>query len=188
MKRMMILSVVAIAALVACKPDPAKAVKIVDKGVGTPAPQAALPPWQDSNCNLAPEPAGGKSTFVAKGPCSFTHTGTAKCRSLTDDSYALFLRNASGEATVAVYINTEQYKGAGNYTNAQITMTYQNGTNFYYWSSDSVHVTIPQGEGSVILPENKLEAEPPNSGTEVISGTLVCDKTKGATIIDVPRK
>lgn len=187
MKRVVFLSVVALAALVACKPDPAKSVKIVDKGVGTPAPQAVLPPWQDSNCNLAPEPKKGASTFVAKGPCSFTHTANAKCRSLIDDMYALFLRKAAGEATVAVYINTEQYKGPGDYTNAQITLTFQNGKNFYYWSSDSVHVTVSPVEKSLILPENTLQAEPPNKGTVVVSGKLICDKWTGPTITETPR-
>lgn len=182
----MILSAVAIATLVACQPDPAKSVKIVDKGVGTPAPQAVLPPWQESNCNLQPVEKPGASTFVAKGSCSFTHTATAKCRSLIDDMYALFLRKASGEATLSVYINTEQYTGPGDYTNAQINMTYQNGLNYYYWSSDSVHITVSPGEKSVVLPENTLQAEPPNTGTVVVSGKLICDKWTGPTIIETP--
>jgi hypothetical protein len=187
MKRAMIFSIVAVVLLVACKPDPAKSVKIVDKGVGTPPPQAALPPWQDSNCNLAPEPKKGASTFVAKGPCSFTHTGNAKCRSMTDDMYALFLRKAAGENTVAVYLNAEQFKGAGDYTDAQMTLTFKNGVNFYYWSSDSVHVTVSPDKDSVVLPENTLVAEPPNTGTVVVSGTLICDKWTGPTITETPR-
>lgn len=186
MRRIFFLSVVAVAALAACKPDPARSVKIVDKGVGTPPPQAALPPWQDSNCDLLPEPKGGSSTFVAKGPCSFTHTGSAKCRSLIDDMYALFLRKAAGETTVAVYINTEQYKGPGDYTDAQMNVTYQNGTNFYYWSSDSVHLTVAPAEKAVVIAETRLESEPPNKGTVVVSGKLICDKWTGPTVINKP--
>jgi len=186
MKRVLFISAVAIVALAACKPDPAKSVKIVDKGVGKPAPQAVLPPWQVNNCQLVPEQKKGPSTFVAKGPCSFTHTGTAKCRSLIDDMYALFLRKAAGETTVALYINTEQYTGPGDYTDAQINLTFQDGSNFYYWSSNSVHLTVGPKEESVVIPENTLVAEPPNTGTVVVSGTLRCDKVKGPTVIEKP--
>jgi hypothetical protein len=186
MKRAVIISLVAVAALVACKPDPAKSVKIVDKGVGTPAPQAVLPPWSDDNCKLQPEAKPGASTFVAKGKCAFTQTGNAKCRSLTDDMYAAFLRKASGEATVSVYINTEGYHGPGDYTGAQVSLTYQDGKNFWYWSSDKVRITVNEGVKSVVLPENTIEAEPPNTGAIVISGKLICDKWTGPTITETP--
>jgi hypothetical protein len=158
----------------ACKPDPAKSVKIVAPPPAPPAAQAALPPWDASFCALPPEDSTGKSKFVATGPCAFHHEGNTLCRGLTDDFHVIMLRKGPGASTVSVYINVEFYKGSGRYSNAQMFLTYQNGTSYYLWGSDSVHITVTAGQKSVVLPKNKLEAEPPNTGTEVVSGTLWC--------------
>lgn len=187
MKQAALLALVAVGVLIACKPDPAKSIKIVDKGVAPPPPQAILPPWQDSNCSLTPEEKDAGSTFFAKGPCSFRHTGTAKCRSLVDDMYALILRNSTGPGTVSVYVNTEGFTGPGEYKDAQVSLTYQNGTAYYHWGSDSVHLTVSPGEKSVTLAENTLQPEPPNKGTVVVSGKLICKTWTGPTITETPR-
>jgi hypothetical protein len=181
MKRTMICAVIALAAAVACKPDPAKAVKIVSAPPAPPAPIAVLPPWQPGNCTLQPEKSGS-STFVAEGPCAIRQTGDVKCRSLTDDMHVLFLRKAKGEATVSVYINVETYHGPGDYNNTQIFLTYQDGSSYYHWSSDSTRITVSPGEKSVVLPGDTLRAEPPNEGMEIISGKLHCGAKLDSTI------
>ncbi|HUR00556.1 MAG TPA: hypothetical protein VM166_13975 [Gemmatimonadaceae bacterium] len=186
MKRAALLAILAVGIVAACEPDPAKSIKITDKGAAPPPAQAILAPWQVSNCNLEPESEPGKSTFVSAGPCSFKHTGTAKCRSLIDDMYALFLRNSATVGTVSLYVNTEGYKGPGEYKDAQVSLTYQNGNSYYHWGSDSVHLTVTPGEKTVILGENTLQPEAPNKGTVVVSGELTCKKWSGPTITETP--
>jgi hypothetical protein len=187
MRRTVLLTIVAAGIAIACKPDPAKSVKITDAGVAPPPPQAILAPWKDTNCDLEPESQSAGSTLTATGPCSFKHTGTAKCRSLVDDMYALLLRNSATVGTVSLYINTEGYTGPGEYKDAQISLTYQNGTAFYHWGSDSVHLTVSPGEKTVVLRENILQPEPPNQGTVVVSGKLICKQWTGPTITETPR-
>lgn len=181
MKRTMLCAVIALAALVACKPDPAKAVKIESAPPAPPAPEAKLPPWKPDNCTLQPEKKGS-SSFVATGPCAIRQTGEVACRSLTDDMHVLFLRKAKGEATVAVYINVETYHGPGNYTNAQMFLTYQDGSSYYHWSNDSTRITVSPGAKSVVLPVDTLLAEPPNEGMEIVSGKLHCSAKVDSTI------
>jgi len=161
----------------ACKPDPAKAVKIVDAPTAAPAVQSGLPPWDNANCTLQPEHESGTSTFVAEGPCPVRQNGNAICRSADDDMHIMFMRKARGDATVAAYINVETYHGQDSYKNAQMLLTYYDGKVYYYWSSDSVHITVAAGEKSVTLPTNLLQAEPPNQGVETVSGELVCGGT-----------
>jgi hypothetical protein len=157
-----------------CKPDPAKSVKIIAPAPAPPAPQAALLPWQADFCTLPPEDSAGSSKFVAKGPCAFHHEGNTLCRGLTDDFHVIMLRKGAGGAAVAVYINVEFYKGPGHYAKAQMFLSFQTGTSYYLWGSDSVHIAVTPGQKSVVLPPTKLQAEPPNTGTEVVSGTLWC--------------
>ena len=184
MKKMMLLAAVAALVAVACEPDPAKQVRIDTASAPQPhrdtmpytiiGPPIVLPPWKRENCKLVPEATGGQSDFSATGPCAFTQTANVACRSLTDDMHALFVRKAKGEGTVSVYINVESYKGPGSYNDTQMFITYENGSSYYHWGSDSVHVTVTRGEKSVILPRNELIAEPPNTGVEMVSGTLRC--------------
>ena len=157
-----------------CKPDPAKSVKIVAPAPAPPAPQAVLPAWQPDFCALPPEDSAGSSNFVAKGKCAFHHEGNAKCRGLTDDFHVMVVRKAAAQATVSVYINVEHYHGAGQYAGAQMFLTFQNGENYYYWGGDSLHITVTPRERAVVLTPYKLEAQPPNTGTELVSGTFVC--------------
>ena len=187
MRRAVLLTALAVGFVAACQPDPAKSVKITDAGAAPPPPQAILAPWQDANCSLEPESEPGASTFTSTGPCSFKHTGTAKCRALIDDMYALFLRNSATVGTVALYVNTEGYKGPGEYKDAQISLTYQNGNAYYHWGSDSVHLTVSPGEKSVVFGENTLQPEPPNKGAVVVSGKLICKKWTGPTITETPK-
>lgn len=174
MTRRISIAVVACLAAFACKPDPARSVKIIAPPPAPPAAQAAFPPWQPEFCALPPEDSTGSSKFVAEGPCAFHHEGNTLCRGVTDDFHVVMLRKAAGEATVSVYINVEFYHGPGRYTNAQMFLTYQNGNAYYHWGSDSVRIIVTAGLKSVVLPATKLEAEPPNTGTEVVSGTFWC--------------
>lgn len=165
--------------LLACDPDPASQVKIDTAASPQTMPNAAaapavvLAPWKAENCDLVPEKSGGSDLRVT-GPCAFTHTADVKCRSLTDDMHVVALRKAKGLSTVSVYVNVESYKGPGSYNDTQMFITYQDGTAYYHWGSDSVHITVTAGEKSVVLPENDLIAEPPNSGVLKVSGTLRC--------------
>jgi hypothetical protein len=45
---------------------------------------------------------------------------------------------------------------------------------YYHWSDDSVDVTIGSGMRTVQIPTTRLAAEPPNTGTEIVSGTFGC--------------
>jgi hypothetical protein len=173
MKRAVLMTIVAFAAIAACKPDPAKSVKIESAPAAAPAPEAVLPAWKPENCTLEPEQKG-KSTLVAAGPCAIRQTGEVACRSLTDDMHVLFLRKAQNGGTVSVYINVETFHGPGDYTNAQMFLTYQNGSSYYHWSNDSTRITVAPGTKSVVLPVDTLLAEPPNEGMEIVSGRLHC--------------
>src|SRR4051812_12389690 len=115
MNRFILVAAVAVALASACKPDPAKSVKIVDAAVAPPAAQAGLPPWNATNCTLKPETEKGSSTFVAEGPCAVRQQGNVVCRSALDDMHIMFMRQAKGESTVAWYINVETYHGADKY-------------------------------------------------------------------------
>jgi len=163
--------------VLACQPDAAKSVKIVAPAPAPPAAQAALPPWQPEFCALPPEPSGGQSNMTVTGPCAFHHQASTKCRGVADDFHVVMLRRAAGDATVGLYINVEFYHGAGDYTNAQAFLTLTNGKAYYHWSSDSVRITVTPGLKSVVFPPTRLEAEPPNTGTEVVEGTLWCGAT-----------
>lgn len=165
---------VACVAAFGCKPDPAKSVKIVAPAPAPPAAQSVLPLWQSDFCALPPEDSAGSSNFVAQGKCGFHHEGNAKCRGLADDFHVMVVRRAAAQATVSVYINVEHYHGAGKYDGAQMFLTFQNGENYYYWGGDSLHITVTPLERSVVLSPYKLEAQPPNTGAELVSGTFVC--------------
>jgi len=184
MKLSILVAALAIAAL-SCKPDPAKSVKIVGAAPTAGPVAPTLPPWKDGNCKLAPAEPGG-STFAATGPCAFQHSGVAKCHAVTDDGYAQVLRNTTDGGTVGLYINVETYSGAKSYQNAQVILTYQKGSSYYHWSSDSVAITVSPGFKSLVLPSNNLRAEPPNTGTEVVSGTLLCAPS-GDSSLTTPR-
>lgn len=169
--------------LLACDPDPASKIRIDTATfhetqrdttpytvVGQPI---ILAPWKPENCDLVPEQPG-RSSLTVTGPCAFTHTADVQCRSLTDDMHVVALRKAKGLSTVSVYVNVESYKGPGSYNDTQMFITYQDGNAYYHWGSDSVHITVTAGEKSVVLPENDLIAEPPNTGVLKVSGTLRC--------------
>jgi hypothetical protein len=169
-------------ATLACERDPASNVKIIDRPAGSAATDSAAnaraqlppPPFSSELCNIQPETKTGRSTFAANGPCTFRHTGDVKCREALDDFHTMMLRQGPGEATVAVYLNIEFYKGAGSYDGGQMFLTVQNKNAYYHWGSDSVHTTVAPGLKYVDLHETRLEAEPPNTGTVVVTGRLWC--------------
>jgi hypothetical protein len=97
-----------------------------------------------------------------------------KCRAVADDFHTVILRQGPGEATVSVYLNIEFYKGPGSYDGGQMFLTVQNKGAYYHWGSDSVTTTVAPGLKYVDLPRTRLEAEPPNTGTVIVSGRLWC--------------
>ncbi|HUQ20413.1 MAG TPA: hypothetical protein VM099_12440 [Gemmatimonadaceae bacterium] len=187
MKRLVI-ATLCCSAFVACDRDPASKVKIIDRppaavavssdssATGANAQDAFKPPppFQSTMCNVAPETAKGHTTFVAEGPCSFKHTADVKCRAVADDFHTVMLRQGPGEATVSVYLNVESYKGAGNYVDGQMFLTVQNKEAYYHWGSDSVHTVVSNGLKYVDVKPTRLVAEPPNTGTVMVSGRLWC--------------
>jgi hypothetical protein len=179
--RSFVVAFIALLAL-ACERDPASNVKIIARPTTPPGsaaaansqPLDALPEWRPEFCTLQPEEKSGSSKFSVAGKCAFNQTGNVKCRAAVDDYYVTVLRKAAGETTVSMYINVEAYKGPGKYPGTQIFLTVQNGTSYYYWSNDSVRTTIGPALKYLDVPETRLEAEPPNTGTETISGRLWC--------------
>ena len=193
-----LIATVCIASL-ACERDPASNVKIIARPPAAPAPSAVpgqeepsqplivtgnlpvntaasaaeAPPFKPELCKLQPDTAGS-STFRVKGPCAFQHSGNVKCRAVVDDFYTTLLRKGPGEATTAVYLNVEYFKGPGTYDGGQMFLTVQNGDAYYHWSSDSVKTIVAPGLKYVDVPTTKLDAEPPNTGTAIVSGRLWC--------------
>ncbi len=183
----------------ACERDPASKVKIIDRpappavaihdSTATPNPADPFkppPPFKSDLCNVAPEPATGHTTFVAEGPCSFKHTADVKCRAIADDFHSMLLRQGPNEATVSVYLNIESYKGAGEYVDGQMFLTVQNKDAYYHWGSDSVHTSVPADFRYVDLHKTRLEAEPPNTGTVLVSGRLWCANNPLDQSVPVP--
>jgi hypothetical protein len=188
------------ASLVACERDPASKVKIIGRPPGgdvisldttgrTNNPSNAFkppPPFKSELCNVAPETTTGHTTFVADGPCSFKHMADVKCRAIADDFHTIILRQGPGEATVSVYLNIESYKGAGEYVDGQMFLTVQNKDAYYHWGSDSVHTSVPADFRYVDLHKTRLEAEPPNTGTVLVSGRLWCANNPLDQSVPVP--
>jgi len=127
-------------------------------------------------CNVQPDTAKGSSALAVKGPCTFDHAADVKCTAVVDDLYAALLRKGLGEATVAIYFNIETGSAPkpGEYKGGQMFLTVQDGHAYYHWGSDSVTAKIGPGLKYVDVPETRLEAEPPNTGTEIISGRFGC--------------
>ncbi len=189
MKRTSVFMIVACLALPACDRDPASNVKIIARpaAVSDSAATPIMVAFRPELCVLPPEDSVGKSTFVAKGPCSFRHEASLRCRRSIDDFYVAILRKAPGDATVAVYINVETYKGPGRYKNTQMFLTVQDGISYYHWSNDSVSISVGPREQFVDLPTVHLEAEPPNTGTEIVTGKLWCQSLAKSTTDAIPR-
>jgi hypothetical protein len=171
--------------MIACDADPASKVKVIERppravAIGHDSASASIynwtppPPFKPELCNVQPEKEKGQTTFVANGPCSFRHQANVKCRAALDDFHTVMLRYGPGEATVAVYLNIEFYKGAGNYEGGQMFLTVQDKSAYYHWGSDSVKTTVGPGIKYVDIPPTRLEAEPPNTGTVIVSGRLWC--------------
>jgi hypothetical protein len=57
-------------------------------------------------------------------------------------------------------------------------LTVQNGQAYYHWGSDSVTAKIGPGLNYVDVPDTRLEAEPPNTGTEIVGGRFWCQAEK----------
>jgi hypothetical protein len=169
-------------ALIACDADPASQVKVISRptaAAGHSTDSAIYnfqppPPFRPELCNVQPEKEHGQTTFVANGPCSFRHQANVKCRAALDDFHTVMLRYGPGEATVAVYLNIEFYKGAGNYEGGQMFLTVQDKSAYYHWGSDSVKTTVGPGIKYVDIPPTRLEGESPTKGTVVVSGRLWC--------------
>jgi hypothetical protein len=171
--------------MVACDRDPASDVKIVARPVAVPGAAAVdtptftpRPPFTAELCAIQPETVPGKSKLAVTGPCTLTLTDNVKCDAELDDFYVVSLLHAKGEATVSMYVNIESYKGPGKYTAGQMFLTVQNGSAYYHWGSDSVETTVANGLRYVELKNVRLEAEPPNKGTELLSGRLWCHPEK----------
>jgi hypothetical protein len=173
------LAVVLCMAVIGCDPDPAGEIKIISRPTGSTdsasnAPPPVIPPFRPELCTVQPEQTPGKTKFVANGPCAFHHEGNVKCRAALDDFHTVLLRQGPGDATVSIYLNIEYYKGAGSYEGGQMFLTVQTGTSYYHWGSDSVKTTVGPNVRYVDVPETRLEAEPPNTGTELVSGRFWC--------------
>lgn len=185
-----------------CDRDPASDVKIIARptadstsvaradsisaATARPTSKAELniyvpgPPFRSELCNVEPEKSKGSSTFVVRGPCPFNHRGDVKCTAVADDFYAAVLRQGPGDVTVSVYLNIETGTAPkpGKHTGAQLFLTVQNRQEYYHWSSDSVSAKIGPGMNYVDVPKTRLEAEPPNTGTEIVSGRFWCQPDK----------
>ena len=181
MTRFSLFAIVACAICTACERDPASKVKIVARPV-TQAGSAldtakpfVTPPFHTDLCNVQAEQPKGSSSFAFKGPCDFHQTGDVKCRAAIDDFYTMLVRQGPGGATVSVYVNVEAYNGPGKYSGGQMFLTVQDGFAYYHWSNDSVRTIVGPGLRYVDVPETRLEAEPPNTGTEIVSGRFWCN-------------
>lgn len=182
MKLVILVVTAACISSVACERDPASNVKIIQRP--TVAANAATtptfpppPPFRSEFCKVPPEATKGPHRFVVEGACAFEQTSNMACKGSLDDLYASLLRQGSGDVTISVYLNIETVAAPapGQFSGAQMFLTVQNGKDYYYWSSDSVTATIGPGMRTVTIPKTKLEAEPPNTGTEIVSGTFGCN-------------
>lgn len=188
MTRIVLLGVLALSVVTGCDKDPASQVRIAARP--NIAANPATPKWtpfRPELCNVAQSDTAGSSRFTVTGPCAFTHNADQKCRRTVDDFYVSILRNGPGVATVATYVNVEQYKGPGPYDNAEIFLTVQDGTAYYHWSADSVAITVGPQEKFVDLGTVRLDAEPPNTGTETIAGRIVCGALATSTTHAIPK-
>ena len=174
--------IVAFASSAACERDPASNVKIIARPTATatqplPTTYPPTPPFRSELCKVPPEATKGTHRFVVEGPCAFVQTSNMACKGSLDDLYASLLRAGPGEVTVSVYLNIETVAAPapGKFSGAQMFLTVQNGNDYYYWSSDSVTATIGPGMRTVTIPRTRLDAEPPNTGTEIVSGTFACN-------------
>jgi hypothetical protein len=191
-------AIVACVAGLACDPDPASEVKVIARPVATATPVAAAdsgtsvnpvpvkkselnvyvpgPAFRAEQCNVEPETSKGQSTFSVKGICAFEQQSDVKCSAVADDFYTALLRQGPGKSTVAIYMNIETIHPPrpGKYTGAQMTLSVQDGQSYHHWSSDSVTATIGPGMNYVDIPTTRLQPEPPNTGTEIVSGRFWC--------------
>lgn len=175
-----------------CDRDPASDVKIIERPAVDASPKTTTvptrkaeinlyvpgPPFRAELCKAEPEKSKGSNWFAVSGICAFQQTANVNCRAVSDDFYASLLRRGPGDVTISVYLNIETGNKAptpGKYSGAQMFLTVQNRQEYYHWSSDSVSVTLGAGFRSVHIPRTRLEAEPPNTGTEIVSGTFGCD-------------
>lgn len=174
-----------------CDRDPASDVKIIErpavdaspKAMTVPSPKAEInlyvpgPPFRAELCNAEPEKSKGSNRFMVRGICGFQQTANVKCRAVADDFFASVVRKGPGDVTISVYLNVETGKAPrpGEYSGAEMYLTVQNRQEYYHWSSVRVNATLGPGLRSVYIPRTRLEAEPPNTGTEFVSGTLGCD-------------
>lgn len=153
--------------------------------------------WRPEGCPPPPEDSSGPSSLSVTGPCAFQHRGRVSCEARADDFYVSLSRKAARGATLMVYINVEKYHGPGSYDGAEMFVGVQDKTSIYRWSGDRLTITVGPGEGFVVLPTTRLDAEPilidctgPMTNfqcggrgdaeallttTEVVSGTLWCE-------------
>lgn len=151
--------------LCGCKEDPARSVKIAahpsavssEMMISTPEPAAD---WYRQFCPPPEETSGGPSHFQATGPCGFQHRSAVTCEASPDDFIIGFVRKALNGATLAAYLNVENYHGPGSYEGTQIFLAVQSGQAIYRWSSDNAHAIVGPGEAYLTLGQTSLEAEP----------------------------
>jgi hypothetical protein len=79
---------------------------------------------------------------------------------MVDDLYISMSGKAADGATLMAFINVEQYKGPGQYKQAQMFVGVQDKSSIYRWSSDDIDITVGPDVEYAILPPSKLEAEP----------------------------
>ena len=189
-----------------CSEDPARSVKISrhaslpsrNANASIPTPDAD---WYREFCPPPAEDASGPSKFQATGPCGFQQRSAVYCESSQDDFIIGFVRAALHGATVATYLNVENYHGPGSYEGTQIFVAVQSGRAIYRWSNDNARAAVGPGEAFLTIPETSLEVEPMllactdligpatnyqfqcaargaqvaiRSTAEIVSGTLVC--------------
>ena len=193
-----------------CKEDAARSIKIVrhsalpssEMTISTPESDGD---WYRQFCPLPGEGSSGPSRFQAGGACGFQQRSAVNCESTPDDFIIGFMKKALHGATLAAYLNVENYHGPGSYDGVQLFIAVQSGQAIFRWSNDNAHATIAHGEASLTLPPTTLEPEPMlmactdligprtnyqfqcgtrgtriaiQGAAEVVSGALACGKAK----------
>ena len=172
-----------------CDEDPARSVKIIARPAASmkakPPRQALsipIPDWRPNLCP-PPDPTRGSGTFVAKGACNFEQHGPVDCTSIGDDFIFNTYRPAAQGATLAIYVNVENYHGPDKYEYAQMLVSVNDLKAMYRWRSDIVNITVGEGEKFVVLEPTRLEPIlSKGAGTIDVAGKLWCRPSKDKTV------
>ncbi len=105
-----------------------------------------------------------------------------KCSATKDDFYIEAKRPAARDATLLVYVNVERYHGPGSYDKAEMLVGVQDPAFNFRWFSDTVRITVGEGEKFVELEPARLEPLPPVEGPDIeVAGVLWCHPAAGST-------